>query len=100
MVVESALEACTVASLGWLNVIACCGSINRHQLDRLSMYNPIYLGLDDDPPGRKSALKIIKKHAETNRIRKIKWSDVSIVDPGELVSKKHLDTAIEKAEWV
>lgn len=98
LLVESALEAGTVASYGFQNVIASCGSMNRHQLERLRRYSQVYVGMDDDPPGRKAASKIIKAYKGVIKLRMVRWGDVGITDPGHLESPQQLKDALYHSE--
>jgi hypothetical protein len=99
LLVESPLEACRVSSLGFKNVVACCEGINGGQLNRITMWDRIFLGFDADPAGKKSTSKIINRHKQTIRMRVVDWWSVGVTDPGELTDYDQLRKALKRASW-
>ena len=99
MLVESPLEALTVISLGFTNVIASCGPINAAQLRNL-YYSTLWLGFDDDAAGWRSRDKTIGKLRGKTRLFVINWGDCGAKDPGELHELAQLDAAISNMREV
>ena len=93
MLVESPLEAMTIISLGFTNVIASCGPINRTQLNNL-YYSTLWLAFDDDAAGWRSRDKAIGKLRGKTRLFVLNWGDCDAKDPGDVDDLDKLDSAI------
>lgn len=84
ILVEGAIDALRLHSLGIPNVLASMGGLSNDQIDGL--YAPVvYLGFDNDDAGRGFSKKAIEK-LQVPSISVLDWGVVGIKDAGELES--------------
>jgi len=93
VVVEGALDALRLYSIGIKNVVASFGGLSREQLDAL--YAPVvYLGFDNDDAGRKFAKKAAEK-LNVPSIALLDWGVGGIKDAAELRNLEHFKEIFE-----
>ena len=97
--VESELEAMSLETLGWQNILAAHGSLgkNSSKLKRLKQLNPkvVILGFDSDQAGNRYR-DIARQWLASSQIIDLDWSEVGCKDPGEIGSKEQLDRVWKK----
>ncbi len=85
LLVEGAIDALRLHSLGFKNVLAAFGSLSNEQIE--SLYAPVvYLGFDNDAAGHEFTKKAVAK-LRVPSISILDWGVVGIKDAGELESR-------------
>ena len=89
ILVEGEFDVLRLKTLGFLNVLGCCGSLSDRQLMLLKSYNPVwvYIGFDNDETGRRYTERA-KRRLRNYSI--LDWGILGIKDAGDLKSQDDL----------
>jgi hypothetical protein len=101
ILVESQTDLLRIKTLApELQVLACCGSVSKEQLNRL--HNAVkYLGFDADRPGRKYVIKAVRQlYEESYKMYFLDWNVVGVKDAGELQNKQQLKEVLLKRKLI